>query len=94
MTDTPRPHATARERAPESAGGSGGATLGAAAPGLTSGQTASAAGRNAAATAPQAADCVLTPEQTEGPYHLSLETVRRTSDAWPTHATPEPDWSP
>src|SRR5947208_14054998 len=91
MTDTPRPRSTEPEYTPEPAGGSGGAsrrtviaalggaTLGAAALGLTSGQAASAAGRNDAGPAParQAADCVLTPEQTEGPYYLDLETVRK-----------------
>ncbi|MER6418474.1 intradiol ring-cleavage dioxygenase [Streptomyces sp. NPDC001137] len=89
MTDTPRPPSTEPERAPEPAAGSGGAsrrtviaalggaTLGAAALGLTSGQSAVAAGRNGAAPAQQAADCVLTPEQTEGPYYLDLETVRK-----------------
>ncbi|MGW2716563.1 intradiol ring-cleavage dioxygenase [Streptomyces sp. NPDC001492] len=89
MTDTPRPPSTEPERAPEQTGGSGGAsrrtviaalggaTLGAAALGLTSGQAAVAAGRNGAAPARPAADCVLTPEQTEGPYYLDLETVRK-----------------
>ncbi|MGW3123693.1 intradiol ring-cleavage dioxygenase [Streptomyces sp. NPDC001107] len=91
MTDTPRPHSAERERAPEPADGSGGAsrrtviaalggaTLGAAALGLTSGQAASAESRSdaAQAAAPLAADCVLTPEQTEGPYYLDLETVRK-----------------
>jgi protocatechuate 3,4-dioxygenase beta subunit len=91
MTDIPRPHRAERERGPESADGSvgatrrtviaalGGATLGAAAPGLTATQATAAADRSNTAQSPSrpAADCVLTPEQTEGPYYLDLETVRK-----------------
>ncbi|GHK01820.1 hypothetical protein SY2F82_36170 [Streptomyces sp. Y2F8-2] len=61
----------------------GGTTLGAAALGLTAVQATAAADRNSAAQAQAqapagpAADCVLTPEQTEGPYYLDLETVRK-----------------
>ncbi|MFG2602318.1 intradiol ring-cleavage dioxygenase [Streptomyces sp. NPDC048514] len=91
MTDTPHPHSTERGRGPESAGGSvgatrrtvmaalGGATLGAAALALTATQATAAADRNDTARSPirPAADCVLTPEQTEGPYYLDLETVRK-----------------
>ncbi|MFE0328072.1 intradiol ring-cleavage dioxygenase [Streptomyces sp. NPDC058960] len=93
MTDTPRPHSTEREPGPEPAdtpigatrrtvmAALGGATLGAAALGLTAVQATAAADRNSAAQAPApagpAADCVLTPEQTEGPYYLDLETVRK-----------------
>ncbi|WP_079161156.1 intradiol ring-cleavage dioxygenase [Streptomyces fodineus] len=53
----------------------GGATLGVAALGLAATQ-ATAATEHQAAARPAAA-CVLTPEQTEGPYYLDLETVRR-----------------
>ncbi|MEU6589982.1 intradiol ring-cleavage dioxygenase [Streptomyces sp. NPDC046881] len=91
MTDTPHPHSPERRRDSEQADGPagasrrtviaalGGATLGAAALGLTAGQATAAADRNGAAPAParEAADCVLTPEQTEGPYYLDLETVRK-----------------
>ncbi|WP_078894701.1 intradiol ring-cleavage dioxygenase [Streptomyces sp. NRRL S-1022] len=91
MTDTPHPHSAERRRNPEQADGPGGAsrrtviaalggaTLGAAALGLTAGQATAAADRKHAAQAPAraAADCVLTPEQTEGPYYLDLETVRK-----------------
>ncbi|WP_406334555.1 intradiol ring-cleavage dioxygenase [Streptomyces sp. NBC_00203] len=60
----------------------GGATLGVAALGLTgsaTAQPAAAAERNSAAqpAARLAAACVLTTEQTEGPYYLDLETVRK-----------------
>ncbi|MEU8467324.1 intradiol ring-cleavage dioxygenase [Streptomyces sp. NPDC029006] len=91
MTDTPDPRSAERERGPEPADGPagatrrtviaalGGATLGAAALGLTAAQATAAADRNDAAQPPArtAADCVLTPEQTEGPYYLDLETVRK-----------------
>ncbi|MFD8389548.1 intradiol ring-cleavage dioxygenase [Streptomyces sp. NPDC059680] len=53
----------------------GGATLGVAALGLAA-TRATAATEHRAAVRP-AADCVLTPEQTEGPYYLDLETVRK-----------------
>ncbi|MFF2425525.1 intradiol ring-cleavage dioxygenase [Streptomyces mirabilis] len=53
----------------------GGATLGVAALGLAATQ-ATAATEHQAAARPAAA-CVLTPEQTEGPYYLDLETVRK-----------------
>ncbi|MGQ4420347.1 intradiol ring-cleavage dioxygenase [Streptomyces sp. SAS_269] len=52
----------------------GGATLGVAT-GLAATQ-ATAATKHQAAARPAAA-CVLTPEQTEGPYYLDLETVRK-----------------
>ncbi|MGW7048682.1 intradiol ring-cleavage dioxygenase [Streptomyces avermitilis] len=60
----------------------GGAALGVAALGLTGSadaQSTAAADRNTAAQPPAgpAAACVLTPEQTEGPYYLDLETVRK-----------------
>ncbi|GAA5703485.1 intradiol ring-cleavage dioxygenase [Streptomyces avermitilis] len=60
----------------------GGAALGVAALGLTGSadaQSTPAADRNTAAQPPAgpAAACVLTPEQTEGPYYLDLETVRK-----------------
>ncbi len=53
----------------------GGATLGVAALGLAATQ-ATAAMEHRAAARPAAA-CVLAPEQTEGPYYLDLETVRK-----------------
>ncbi|WP_405998927.1 intradiol ring-cleavage dioxygenase [Streptomyces sp. NBC_00829] len=60
----------------------GGTALGLTAIGLaapTSAQATAAAPRGAAAHTPTrlAAACVLTPEQTEGPYYLDLETVRK-----------------
>ncbi|MEU1457081.1 intradiol ring-cleavage dioxygenase [Streptomyces avermitilis] len=60
----------------------GGAALGVAALGLTGSadaQSTATADRNTAARPPAglAAACVLTPEQTEGPYYLDLETVRK-----------------
>src|SRR5690349_18131229 len=58
----------------------GGATLGVAGLGLTAAQAAAATDRNTATRSPArsaAAACVLTPEQTEGPYYLDLETVRK-----------------
>ncbi|MFJ7150158.1 intradiol ring-cleavage dioxygenase [Streptomyces sp. NPDC100445] len=89
MTDTPRTPSTERrdlEPADGPVGASrrtviarlGGATLGAAALGLTAGQAKAAVDRNGAARPPAGptADCVLTPEQTEGPYYLDLEKVR------------------
>jgi protocatechuate 3,4-dioxygenase beta subunit len=62
--------------------GLGGVTLGLATLGLTGPATAQAtthAGPSTAAEPPAqaAAVCVLTPEQTEGPYYLDLETVRK-----------------
>ncbi|AOR35988.1 hypothetical protein BFF78_37450 [Streptomyces fodineus] len=45
-----------------------------AAPGLAATQATAATEHQAAA---RPAACVLTPEQTEGPYYLDLETVRR-----------------
>ncbi|MGV9274866.1 intradiol ring-cleavage dioxygenase [Streptomyces griseosporeus] len=59
----------------------GGATLGVAALGLAATQATADTQANAdterRAAAQQAAACVLTPEQTEGPYYLDLETVRK-----------------
>ncbi|MFF4395028.1 intradiol ring-cleavage dioxygenase [Streptomyces sp. NPDC001480] len=58
----------------------GGATLGVAGLGLTAAQAGAATDRNTATRSPArsaAAACVLTPEQTEGPYYLDLETVRK-----------------
>jgi protocatechuate 3,4-dioxygenase beta subunit len=62
--------------------GLGGMTLGLATLGLTGSAAAQAtteADRSTAAEPPiqSAAACVLTPEQTEGPYYLDLETVRK-----------------
>ncbi|MFG2948307.1 intradiol ring-cleavage dioxygenase [Streptomyces adustus] len=56
----------------------GGAALGAAALGFPASQATAAepAGSPRAAAGPDAV-CVLTPEQTEGPYYLDLETVRK-----------------
>ncbi|MFC0057365.1 intradiol ring-cleavage dioxygenase [Streptomyces actinomycinicus] len=89
MTDTPRPPSAGRERGPGPSDGPagatrrtvmaalGGATLGAAALGLTAGHATATTDGNSAAQPRPAADCVLTPEQTEGPYYLDLETVRK-----------------
>ncbi|MFF7974247.1 intradiol ring-cleavage dioxygenase [Streptomyces sp. NPDC007905] len=88
MTDTPHHNATDPHRAPEPAVGPagttrrsviatlGGATLGVAALGLAATQAA-AAGPHTVGRPGLAAACVLTPEQTEGPYYLDLETVRK-----------------
>ncbi|MEU0431935.1 intradiol ring-cleavage dioxygenase [Streptomyces sp. NPDC006290] len=56
----------------------GGAALGVAALGIPASRAAAADpdNRPQAAAGPAAA-CVLTPEQTEGPYYLDLETVRK-----------------
>ncbi|MEU7058065.1 intradiol ring-cleavage dioxygenase [Streptomyces sp. NPDC046197] len=93
MTDTSRSHSAQPEdgAAPgdlrTGAGrrtviaGLGGMTLGLAALGMTgsaAAQTRSEAVRSSSAdTTRRAAACVLTPEQTEGPYYLDLETVRK-----------------
>ncbi|WP_427164135.1 intradiol ring-cleavage dioxygenase [Streptomyces sp. C1-1] len=53
----------------------GGATLGVAALGFATTQATAAAEPDAVAR--PAAACILTPEQTEGPYYLDLETVRK-----------------
>ncbi|MEU6772417.1 intradiol ring-cleavage dioxygenase [Streptomyces sp. NPDC046759] len=91
MTDTSHPRPAERERGPQPADGSvgatrrtviaalGGATLGAAALGLAATQATAVPDRNETGRprSRSAADCVLTPEQTEGPYYLDLETVRK-----------------
>lgn len=87
MTDTPHDNATEPGHTPESSGATrrsviatlGGATLGMAALGLTAAQATAATDQSTAArpAAGLAAACVLTPEQTEGPYYLDLETVRK-----------------
>ncbi|MGQ4389210.1 intradiol ring-cleavage dioxygenase [Streptomyces sp. SAS_270] len=91
MTDTPHLNSAEPERGSEPvappAGATrrsviatlGGATLGVAALGLTAAQATAAAEPNTATQPPArlAAACVLTPEQTEGPYYLDLETVRK-----------------
>ncbi|MFF8865210.1 intradiol ring-cleavage dioxygenase [Streptomyces sp. NPDC015139] len=90
MTDAPHHNATDPQRADEPAespagatrrsviAALGGATLGVAALGLAATQPAAAAPRSADRPAPPlAAACVLTPEQTEGPYYLDLERVRK-----------------
>ncbi|MGW3664763.1 intradiol ring-cleavage dioxygenase [Streptomyces sp. NPDC005141] len=56
----------------------GGAALGVAALGIPASRAVAAApGDTPQAAAGLAAACVLTPEQTEGPYYLDLETVRK-----------------
>ncbi|MFF4519761.1 hypothetical protein ACFY2I_54245, partial [Streptomyces mirabilis] len=56
----------------------GGAALGVAALGIPASRAAAAdPGDTPQAGAGLAAACVLTPEQTEGPYYLDLETVRK-----------------
>src|SRR2546429_7590331 len=45
--------------------------------GIGAWKTASAQGGGPAAVASGAVKCVLTPEQTEGPYYISNEKVRR-----------------
>ncbi|MEV6833060.1 intradiol ring-cleavage dioxygenase [Streptomyces sp. NPDC051133] len=87
MTDTPHHHTAEPQRGPEPsdvpAGATrrsviatlGGAALGAAALGLAATRATAATGHRAAARPD--ADCILTPEQTEGPYYLDLETVRK-----------------
>ncbi|MEV8097140.1 intradiol ring-cleavage dioxygenase [Kitasatospora sp. NPDC085879] len=56
----------------------GGAALGVAALGFPASQATAAAGGSTPQTAAgPSASCVLTPEQTEGPYYLDLETVRK-----------------
>ncbi|MFJ9733560.1 intradiol ring-cleavage dioxygenase [Streptomyces sp. NPDC101171] len=89
MTDTPHHNATDPQCAPEPAEGSAGATrrsviaalgataLGVAAAGLAATQTAAAPLSADRSAPPLAAACVLTPEQTEGPYYLDLERVRK-----------------
>ncbi|MEV0182131.1 intradiol ring-cleavage dioxygenase [Streptomyces sp. NPDC050625] len=86
MTDTPHDNTTEPEHTPEPAGATrrsviatlGGATLGVAALGLTAAQATAATDRSTAdRPAAGLAACVLTPEQTEGPYYLNLETVRK-----------------
>ncbi|MCZ0991444.1 intradiol ring-cleavage dioxygenase [Streptomyces diastatochromogenes] len=87
MTDTPTttPRSRSAPRAGRRPAGAtrrsviatlGGATLGVAALGLAATQPA-AASDTRTATPRLAAACVLTPEQTEGPYYLDLETVRK-----------------
>ncbi|MEU1409190.1 intradiol ring-cleavage dioxygenase [Streptomyces sp. NPDC005728] len=87
MTDTPHHNAAEPDSLPEAAGTTrrsviatlGGATLGVAALGLAATQAAAAAAPDiVSGPAPRlVAACVLTPEQTEGPYYLDLETVRK-----------------
>ncbi|MEU4038449.1 intradiol ring-cleavage dioxygenase [Streptomyces collinus] len=90
MTDAHHHNATDPQRAHEPTEGPagatrrsviatlGGATLGVAALGLAATQASAAAPRSADRPAPPlAAACVLTPEQTEGPYYLDLERVRK-----------------
>ncbi|MET9904493.1 intradiol ring-cleavage dioxygenase [Streptomyces sp. NPDC006446] len=56
----------------------GGTALGVAALGITASRAAAAGpGNTSQPAAGLAAACVLTPEQTEGPYYLDLETVRK-----------------
>jgi len=55
----------------------GGLGLAAVLPGCADDEQASAPATTAATTDGAAADCVLTPELTEGPYYLDLDLVRR-----------------
>ena len=55
----------------------GGLGLAAVLPGCADDEQATTPATNAATTNGDAADCVLTPELTEGPYYLDLDLVRR-----------------
>ena len=55
----------------------GGVGLAAVLPGCADDEPAAAPSTTAAATDSAAADCILTPELTEGPYYLDLDLVRR-----------------
>jgi protocatechuate 3,4-dioxygenase beta subunit len=55
----------------------GGVGLAAVLPGCADDEQAAAPSTTAAATDSAAADCILTPELTEGPYYLDLDLVRR-----------------
>ena len=55
----------------------GGVGLAAVLPGCADDEQAAAPSTTAPATDSAAADCILTPELTEGPYYLDLELVRR-----------------
>ena len=55
----------------------GGVGLAAVLPGCADDEQAVAPATTAAATDSTGADCILTPELTEGPYYLDLDLVRR-----------------